>query len=83
MASKRSTGQSSAILRTHYSNELTTRMARFGLDFFRDFEQHTGDVCGFHQTGFLMIASASDRAGIEHNVALQQSLGVNSDILGP
>jgi glycine/D-amino acid oxidase-like deaminating enzyme len=35
------TGESSAIQRTHYSNELTTRMALFGLEFYRDFRQHT------------------------------------------
>ncbi|HVS14533.1 MAG TPA: FAD-dependent oxidoreductase [Thermoanaerobaculia bacterium] len=75
------TGDSSAILRTHYSHELTTRMARFGLDFYRDFRQHTGDECGFHQPGFLLLAPASERDGVERNCALQRRLGIASEVL--
>jgi sarcosine oxidase, subunit beta len=75
------TGDSSAILRTHYSNELTTRMALFGLEFYRDFRAHTGDECGFHQPGFLLLAPSSERAGVERNCALQRSLGIASEVL--
>ncbi|HVS63839.1 MAG TPA: FAD-dependent oxidoreductase [Thermoanaerobaculia bacterium] len=75
------TGESSAILRTHYSNELTTRMARFGLEFYRDFETHTGSDCGFHAPGFLLLAPASDREAVARNCALQRRLGIASEVL--
>lgn len=75
------TGESSAILRTHYSNELTTRMALFGLEFYREFACHTGDECGFHAPGFLLLAPARDREAVEANCALQRSLGIESEVL--
>jgi glycine/D-amino acid oxidase-like deaminating enzyme len=77
------TGQSSAILRTHYSNELTARMARYGLAYYRDFREHTGDECGFHRTGFLMLAAQADHAGLAHNLALLKRLGVQTEALEP
>ena len=75
------TGESSAILRTHYSNELTTRMALFGLEFYRDFQRYTGEECGFHAPGFLLLAPADERAAVERNCALQRSLGIDSEVL--
>lgn len=77
------TGQSSAILRTHYSNELTTRMSLYGLEFYRSFREHTGDECSFRQTGFLVLAAEADRAGLEANVAIQRRVGISSEILAP
>ncbi len=76
------TGQSSAVLRTHYSNLLTARMAHFGLEFYRDFRKHVDDECGFHQTGFLMLGMEAERKGMEGNVALLRSLGIRTEMLG-
>ena len=45
------TGRSSAILRCHYSNELTTRMAAYGLEVYGDFRNRLDDDCGFHRSG--------------------------------
>ena len=44
------TGKSSAIIRQHYSNEVTARMAHYSLQVFQDFENQVGDECGFTQT---------------------------------
>ena len=75
------TGQSSAILRTHYSNELTARMAKFGLEFYRDFEQHIGDECGFHRTGFLVLLSEGDRTSVAANLEIQHRIGIRGEML--
>ncbi len=77
------TGKSSAVIRQHYSNELTARMALYGLGVFRNFKAEFGDECGFTQTGFVVVAKASDKAGLEANVAFQQSLGIETELLSP
>ncbi|HKJ02004.1 MAG TPA: FAD-dependent oxidoreductase, partial [Longimicrobiales bacterium] len=78
-----STGKSSAIVRQHYSNEVTARMARWGLDVFRDFDERVGGPCGFVNAGFLVLVPAGDAEGLRANVALQQAVDVNTRILSP
>lgn len=75
------TGKSSAIIRQHYSNELTARMAKYSLDVFQNFEEIVGDECGFTQTGFLLLVDAEDKAGLEANVALQRKVGIDARLL--
>ena len=72
------TGRSSAIIRQHYSNELTARMALHSLQVFQDFDERVGGDCGFQQTGWVAIAAAGDRAGLEANLALQREFGINT-----
>jgi glycine/D-amino acid oxidase-like deaminating enzyme len=74
-----STGKSSAVIRQHYSNELTARMALYSLGAFQDL----GDECGFTRTGFVALASAKDREGLKANIALQQRVGVRTELLSP
>lgn len=78
-----STGRSSAIVRQHYSNPLTARMARWGLDVFRDFDERVGGPCGFVGCGFLILVPAKDADGLSANVALQRGVGIDTRILGP
>ena len=73
------TGKSSSIIRQHYSNELTARMALHSLRVFQNFEEIIGEECGFTVTGFLALVKAADRAGLEANVALQQGVGHGFD----
>jgi sarcosine oxidase subunit beta len=75
------TGQSSAIIRQHYSNELTARMALFSLRVFQDFDERVGGEAGFTQTGFIAIVDEKDRAGLEANIALQHRVGINSELI--
>ncbi len=77
------TGKSSAIIRQHYSNEITARMALFSLRVFQDFEEHLGDECGFVQRGFLVLVDAKDRPGLEANVVLQQTVGIETELISP
>lgn len=78
-----STGKSSAIIRQHYSNELTARMARYSLGVFREFSERVGDDCGFRGTGALVLVGAEDRPALEANVALQRRVGVVTSVLTP
>ncbi len=75
------TGKSSAIIRQHYSNELTARMALHSLRVFQNFDERVGGECGFTQTGFLMMVATEDKAGLEANIALQQRVGIQTEML--
>ena len=77
------TGKSSAIIRQHYSNELTARMALYSLRVFQDFAERVGDECSFTPSGFVVVVAAKDRAGLEANLALQRRLGIQTELLSP
>ena len=76
-----STGRSQAILRMHYSNEVTTRMAWESLNVFKDFERVVGGPSGYVRTGYALIAGQRDRPALEANVAMQKRLGVPTTVL--
>ncbi len=76
-----STGKSSAIVRQHYSNDLTARMAKFSLRIFQNFGETVGGECGFRPVGFVVLASAKDREGLAANVALQRGVGIHTRLL--
>jgi glycine/D-amino acid oxidase-like deaminating enzyme len=75
------TGKSSAIIRQHYSQEVTARMALEGLRFFQNFEQEFGERDLFVNTGFLALASAGQEAAFRRNVETQKRAGVNVRLL--
>ena len=77
------TGKSSAIIRQHYSNELTARMAYHSLHVFQNFEEVVGGESGFTQCGFLMTVAAKDKAGLEANIAMQQKIGIETGLVPP
>ena len=76
-----SSGKSSAILRQHYSNEITARMAHWSLTVFQNFSAVVGGDAGYTRTGFIMLVDARHRAGLEENVKLQQAVGVRTGII--
>jgi sarcosine oxidase subunit beta len=77
------TGKSSAIIRQHYSNEITARMALYSLGVFQDFQKRVGDECGFTRRGFLALVEAKDQAGLAANVALQRRVGIQTELISP
>lgn len=77
------TGHSSAIIRQHYSNELTARMALYSLRVFQRFDERVGGECGFRRVGFVVLVEERDRAGLEANVALQRRVGIQTELLSP
>jgi sarcosine oxidase subunit beta len=74
-------GRSSAIIRQHYSNQLTARMALHSLHVFQSFDEQLGDECGFTQTGFVVLVEEKDRAGLEANLTLQRGVGIHTELL--
>ncbi len=78
-----STGKSSAIIRQHYSNELTACMALYSLRVFQNFDDVVGGEAGFTQTGFLAVVAAKDREGLQANIALQKRIGIWTELLAP
>lgn len=76
-----STGKSSAIIRQHYSNPTTARMALHSLRIFQNFREEVGGESGFRQTGFLVLTPEKDVEGLRANVKFQQDLGINTEIL--
>ncbi len=77
------TGKSSAIIRQHYSNELTARMAYHSLHVFQNFAEVVGGECGFTQCGFLIVVAEADKVGLEANVAMQQKIGIETRLVEP
>ena len=75
-----STSRSQAILRMHYSNEVTARLAWESLAIFRDFEEIVGGPSGYVRTGYFLAVGESDRSALEDNVAMQRRVGVNTDV---
>ena len=76
-----STGRSQAILRMHYSNEVTTRMAWESLKVFRDFVGVVGSPSGYVRTGYFLIVGPGDRLALELNVAMQRRAGVSTHVV--
>ena len=76
-----STSRSQAILRMHYSNEVTTRMAWESLKVFQQFETIIGSPSGYTRTGYFLIVNADQREAMAANVAMHKRLGVNVDIV--
>ncbi len=76
-----STSRSQAILRMHYSNEVTTRLSWDSLSIFRDFQEITGMPSGYTKTGYFIIVGPEDRRAMEENVAMQRSVGVDTSVV--
>jgi sarcosine oxidase subunit beta len=76
-----STSKSQAILRMHYSNEVTTNLAWKSLELFKNFQELTGTPSGYTKTGYFLIVDQEDRTALEQNVAMQKGIGVDTDIV--
>ena len=76
-----STGRSMTILRTHYSQAITTEMSLWSLDVMARFEEETGGRSGFVNNGWMMLPERGlgHGAGQNHDLALE--CGVNSVML--
>ena len=76
-----STSKSQAILRMHYSNEVTSSLAWKSLEVFRNFEELTGTPSGYTKTGYFLIVGSEDRQAMYENVAMHRRLGIASEIV--
>ena len=78
-----STSRSQAILRMHYSNEVTAQLAWQSLPIFREFEQVTGSPSGYIRTGYFLAVDEDDRDALVGNVTMHQRLGIRADVVSP
>ena len=76
-----STGRSQTICRTHYSNKITSTMARDSLHIFNNFSEIVGGQSGFVNTGYIVVVNKSDEKGLNHNLRMQQELGINTSAI--
>jgi sarcosine oxidase subunit beta len=77
------TARSGAIVRQHYSNDFTIRMAKESLYVFQHFDEMIGGDCGFVTTGMLVIADEPGVETLRANVTLQQAQGINTRLITP
>jgi sarcosine oxidase subunit beta len=77
------TGRSQAISRMHYSNPFTALLAWESLKILRNFEDMVGGASGFTPTGYMLIAGSEAKEAVEQNVAMQQSLGISTQLISP
>lgn len=77
------TGFSSAVIRQHYSNEITARMALESLRVWQNFDEVVGGDAGFTETGFLMGVQPEDIDDLKANIVLLQSVGINTKFVTP
>jgi sarcosine oxidase subunit beta len=75
------TGRSSAIIRQHYSHDVTARMALRSLRIFQNFDDVVGGDPDFHQSGFLLAARSEDVEMLKANIALQQAVGIDTRLV--
>ena len=76
-----STGRSSGIVRMHYSSEVNARLALTSLETIRDFDQIVGGDSGFVNVGAMFIAPPESEESFKRNIAMQQSLGIDTRVL--
>jgi sarcosine oxidase subunit beta len=76
-----STGRSTAIVRQHYSNPETARMALESLKVFENFPESVGGDAGFTRTGFLLAVGEKDEEVLRKNVEMQRRLGIETSVL--
>ena len=75
------TGRSGAIVRQHYSNDFTIRMAKESLAVFQHFAEKVGGDCGFMTTGMIVTANEHNAAALQANVQMQQEQGVDTRLI--
>jgi sarcosine oxidase subunit beta len=77
------TGKSGSIVRQHYSNPPTARMAQAALQVFQHWDEVIGGDCGFRETGLLAVAGDADAAALAESVEMQRGLGINTSLIAP
>ena len=75
-------GMSFRQVRTHYSNEVTTRLAHRGIEILRGWNDHVGvGESGYEPVGYLLAVADDQAEGCAANVALGRSLGVRTELI--
>ena len=70
------TGHSGAIVRQHYSQDVTTLLALRSVEMFENFEELTGRSGVFNQTGWIKLGPPDAVDAMAHNLSRHRGLGV-------
>jgi sarcosine oxidase, subunit beta len=76
-----STGLTGGIIRQHYSNEVTARMAFRSVQVWNDFDNVVGGEIGWVQTGGFFVVGPDDVPSLKAVIALQQGVGIDTQFL--
>lgn len=78
------TSRSTALVRTHYSSEILTRMALSSYRFFKAFGRELpGRSAGYTETGLLVGADEASVQPLRENAAMHKALGIDSTVMEP
>jgi len=75
-------GKSGALVRMHYTNPHESKLAFESLKIFQHWSELIGGDPGFEATGFVQIVPPACEAQLRANVAEQQAIGINTEIIG-
>ncbi len=75
------TGRSTAIIRQHYTNPETVRLAKESLRFFERFQEDVGYSAGFVKTGFLVLVGPDNVLALKSAIEMQRALGVRTEFV--
>lgn len=78
-------GRAVAGIRQQFSTPENIRLSQFGVGFFKGIKTEFGpdaDVA-FRERGYMVMASPEGHAQLEKNIALQRSLGADTELLEP
>ena len=76
-----STGRSSGLVRMHYSTVVNAHLAWESYHIFKAFDEMIGGDVGFVKTGFMVFIPEESTEGLEHNIAIQRSVGIETGII--
>ncbi|NQW16381.1 MAG: FAD-binding oxidoreductase [Chloroflexi bacterium] len=75
------TQYSSANVRLHYQMETLARMALFGQNMFKNFNEEVGGDCGWNQVGYVVFLPERDVKPARKVIAMQQKIGIDSRMI--
>ncbi|MFZ5856972.1 MAG: NAD(P)/FAD-dependent oxidoreductase [Chloroflexota bacterium] len=76
------TGRCAGGVRYQFSTEINVRLSMESLPMIERFKEETGQDVNYRQCGYLLVATnEKDKAAFEHNVKLQNGLGVPTQLL--
>jgi len=79
-----STARSGALVRAHYPTALETSLAWESLTaYFEPWGERVGGGCGFTRTGFAYLVGEENEEALRHNVAMQQEIGAETNLITP
>ena len=77
------TGRSTGIIRHHYSQEVTVRLAMHSSRAFRRFREEIGQDIAYVNNGLLFLAARGEEDALRKCVDQQRRLGVGVDLIRP